>query len=150
MEKTLVLLKPDTIQRGLVGKLITRFEEKGLTVCGAKMMNLSDDILKEHYSHIADKPFFPSIMKFMQATPVIALCLSGRDVVSQMRKILGATDCCAAETGTIRSDFGNSIMCNLVHASDSLEASTVEIKRFFKDEEIFEYEKVLTSFVYEA
>ena len=149
MQKTLVLLKPDTIQRGIIGRIISRFEDKGMTVSGVKMLYLSDEILKEHYAHIADKPFFPGVVKFMQATPVVALCLSAQDAVEQVRKILGATNCRIAENGTIRSDFGNSIACNLVHASDSLETAEVEVKRFFNEDEIFNYTKLLDQFVYE-
>lgn len=150
MQKTLVLLKPDTIQRGLIGTIISRFESKGMTVSGIKMIQLSDDILKEHYAHIADKPFFPGVVKFMQSTPVIAVCLSAEASVDQIRKLLGATNCRVAENGTIRSDFGNSVACNLVHASDSPEAAEAEVKRFFQDEEIFDYKKLLDQFVYEA
>jgi len=149
MEKTLVLFKPDTISRAFIGKIIARFEEKGFQICGLKMMQLSDKIVEEHYAHIADKPFFPGIKKFMQSTPVIALCVQAEDIVDQMRKILGVTDCKKADTGTIRGDYGNSIAYNLVHASDSKETAEVELKRFFNEGEIFDYDMVLNKFIYE-
>ena len=149
MEKTLILLKPDTIQRGLIGRIIARFEDKGMTICGIKMMNLSKKLLDEHYAHVSDKPFYPGVVKFMQSTPVIVLCVKAQDAIAQVRKILGATNCRQAENGTIRSDFGNSIACNLVHASDSAQTAKAEIKRFFKDGETFDYDLLLDQFVYE-
>ena len=148
-EKTLVLIKPDAIQRGLVGTILQRFENKGLKIVGMKMMSLDEAVLAEHYSHIADKPFFPGVSKFMQSSPVIALCLEGLEVVNAVRLITGITKSREAEAGSIRGDFAMSIACNVIHTSDSLESAKAEVPRFFTDEEIHssqksEYEHVYT------
>ena len=148
MERTLVLIKPDAIQRGLAGKILARFEDKGLKIVGIKFMSLSDSILSEHYSHLADKPFFGGIKNFMQSTPVIALCLEGLDCVDTVRGICGITKARAAAPGTIRGDWAMSIQANLVHASDSLETALVEVPRFFKAEELFDYPSARTQTIY--
>ena len=147
-EKTLVLIKPDAIQRGLVGDIMTRFEKKGLKVVGLKMMRLDEAMLREHYAHIADKPFFPGISNFMQSSPVIAICLEGLEVVNAVRLITGITKAREAEAGSIRGDFAMSIACNVIHASDSVENAREEVKRFFTDKEIHEYFKSEYEFVY--
>lgn len=139
MESTLVLIKPSGVERGLIGPIIYRFQNKGLIISGLKMMSLNEKILKEHYAHLVDKPFFANLMKSMMASPVIALCLSGKNVVEVVRKMVGATDASTAEPGTIRGDFGMSNQENIVHASDSNENAAIEINRFFKQEEIFNY-----------
>lgn len=141
MEKTLVLIKPDAIQRGLVGEITQRFEKKGLKLVGMKMMRLDDALLREHYAHIADKPFFPGISKFMQSSPVIALCWEGLEVVDAVRILCGITKARAADAGSIRGDLAMSIQSNVVHASDSVENAREEVKRFFAPEELFHYEK---------
>lgn len=148
MERTLVLIKPDAIQRGLVGRVIARFEEKGLKITGLKLMRLDDALLNEHYAHLADKPFFPGTRRFMQATPVVAMCLEGLDCVETARRICGITKAREAAPGTIRGDLGMSIQANLVHASDSLETANAEVARFFRDDEIFDYESALMRVVY--
>jgi len=148
MEKTLVLIKPDGVQRGLIGEVMRRFERKGLKVTGMKMMHLDDVILKEHYSHLADKPFYAGIERFMMRNPVIAVCLEGVDVVETVRKIAGITKAREAELGSIRGDFAMSVACNVLHASDSIENAEKEIKRFFRKDEIFEYDKTEYSHVY--
>lgn len=141
LETTLILFKPDAIQKNLTGTVLSRFQEAGFVIRGIKMMKLSDEILVEHYSHIADKPFFPSVRNFMQESPVIALALQGEDVIAKVRDLLGPTDSMAAAPGTIRGDFGfkdaDAKMRNVCHASDSPEAAAAEIKRFFKDGEVF-------------
>lgn len=139
MEKTLIILKPSTVQRGLVGEVIDRFQKKGLIIAGMKMMQLDEAILREHYAHLVDKPFFPSLLRSMMATPVIVMCLKGKDVVAVVRALTGATNSRNAAPGTIRGDFGMSSQENIIHASDSDENAAIEIKRFFKDEEIFDY-----------
>ena len=139
MEKTLIILKPSTIQRGLVGEVIDRFQKKGLIIAGMKMMQLDEAILREHYAHLVDRPFFPSLLRSMMATPVIVMCLKGKDVVAVVRALTGATNSRNAAPGTIRGDFGMSSQENIIHASDSDENAAIEIKRFFKDEEIFDY-----------
>jgi nucleoside-diphosphate kinase len=139
LETTLILFKPDAISKNLTGKVLARFEDAGFVIRAIKMMNLDDAVLREHYSHIADKPFIPEIVSFMSKTPVIALALEGEDVIGKVRDLLGPTDSKAAAPGTIRGDFGEDKMVNVCHASDSAEAAAAEIKRFFKDGEVFSY-----------
>ena len=148
MEQTFVILKPSTIQRGLIGEVIDRFQKKGLIVAGIKMMQLNEEILREHYAHLVDRPFFPSLVKSMMATPVIVICLRGKDVVTVVRSMTGATNCRKAEPGTIRGDYGMSGQENIVHASDSDENAAIEIKRFFKPEEIFDYTPLTLTALY--
>ena len=142
-ETTLILFKPDAIQKHLTGEVLARVQKEGFVIRGIKMLALSDEVLAEHYSHIADKPFFPSVREFMQETPVIALALEGEDVISRVRDLLGPTDSTQAPAGTIRGDFGfkdtESKMRNVCHASDSPEAAAAEIKRFFKPGEVFNF-----------
>lgn len=148
MEQTLVLLKPDAVQRDLVGEIIARLERKGLKIVGLKLMQLGDELLREHYGHLADKPFFPGIKNFMQLTPVVVLCLEGKDSVNTVRLLAGVTKAREAAPGTIRGEFAMSIQANLIHCSDSLETAAVEVKRFFKPEELFSYSDVLEQYVY--
>lgn len=140
-EKTLVLVKPDAIQRGLIGEIVGRFERKGLKIVGMKMMGLDDEILKSHYSHLADKPFFPSLANFMKSSPVIAMCWEGLEVVKAVRELCGVTKAREAEAGSIRGDLAMSVSCNVVHASDSVENAQKEVERFFKADEIHDYGK---------
>jgi nucleoside-diphosphate kinase len=143
LQTTLILFKPDAVKKHLTGQVLTRFEAEGFTIRGMKMLHLSDEVLAEHYSHIADKPFFPSVRDFMQEAPVIALALEGMDVIARVRDLLGPTDSSQAAPGTIRGDYGfkdgDSKMRNVCHASDSPEAASAELKRFFNDGEIFSY-----------
>ncbi|GAA5122574.1 nucleoside-diphosphate kinase [Luteolibacter yonseiensis] len=142
-ETSLILFKPDAVQKNLVGTVLARFQEQGFVIRGIKMMQLSDEILAEHYSHIAHFPFFPSVRGFMQEAPVIALALEGENVIARVRDLLGPTDSTVAPAGTIRGDFGfkdgDSKMRNVCHASDSVEAAEAELKRFFKEGELFNY-----------
>lgn len=137
MERTLVLLKPSTVQRALIGEIISRFEKKGLRIAGMKMMQLTDEILEDHYSHLVKKPFFPSLKASMKKTPVVAICLEGVDAIAVVRYITGYTNGRKADPGTIRGDYCMSNQQNIVHASDSPEAAVVELARFFQPEEIF-------------
>ncbi len=148
MEKTLLLIKPSGIQRGLIGEVVSRLEKKGLRVAGMKMMVMSEDLIKEHYAHLLEKPFFPKIKKSMTASPLIALCLEGVEAVDVVRKITGATNGREAAPGTIRGDLSSSISENIVHASDSKETAAVEVKRFFRAEEIFEYRLATLDFLF--
>ncbi|MDD2960820.1 MAG: nucleoside-diphosphate kinase [Muribaculaceae bacterium] len=148
MEKTLVILKPSAIARELIGKVITRFEEKGLLIVGIKMMKLSEELLREHYSHLVSKPFFPLILDSMTALPVIVMCVKGKDAVEVVRQMTGTTNSRKAAPGTIRGDFGMSGQENIVHASDSVESAEIELKRFFRDDEIFDYTPALIKFMY--
>ncbi len=136
-ETTLILFKPDCVKKNLSGEVLKRFEAEGFTVKGLKMMHLSDEILKEHYAHVADKPFFPDIVTFMQSSPVVALALGGENVIARVRDLLGPTDSAAAPKGTIRGDFGENKMVNMCHASDAPETAEAELKRFFGEGEIF-------------
>lgn len=147
-EKTLVIVKPDAIQRGLLGEIISRLEKKGLKIVGLKMMRLDDAILREHYAHIADKPFFPGVSNFMQNSPVVVLCIEGLEVVEAVRLITGITKARQAEAGSIRGDLAMSVGCNVIHASDSVENAKAEVVRFFEENEIFEYYKSEYEFVY--
>lgn len=147
-ERTLILIKPDAIQRNLIGEIVGRFERKGLKIVGMKMMELEDVMLEAHYAHIADKPFFKGIKDFMKSSPVVALALSGINAVSATRIIVGPTKAYEADAGSIRGDLSLSIQSNVVHASDSPEAAAEEVKRFFKDDEIFEYDKQDFSYIY--
>jgi len=139
MERTLVLLKPGIIQRQLMGEIISRFERRGLRVVGLKMMQLSDEILAEHYSHLVEKPFFRSLCDSMQATPVVALALEGVDAIRVVRMMAGTTNGRNAAPGTIRGDYCVSNQQNVVHASDGPHTAYDELKRFFKDGEIFDF-----------
>lgn len=137
--RTLILLKPDAVSKKICGKVITRFEEAGFSIRGCKMMHLSPEILKDHYAHIADKPFYPEVETFMRSVPVIALVLEGDDIVAKIRDMLGVTDSTKAAPGTIRAEFGVDMMVNVAHASDSPESAEKEVKRFFAEDELFSY-----------
>ena len=137
MEESLVLLKPDCLEGRKCGEVLKRFEEVGFEVYGVKMMRLSDEILQEHYAHLTDLPFFPEIQGFMQSSPVVAIALRGENAIAHIREMVGPTDSTVADKGTIRGDFGQDKMQNVVHASDSIENGQAELKRFFADDELF-------------
>lgn len=139
-ERTLVLLKPCTLQRALAGEIITRFERKGLHIVGLKMMQLTDALLSEHYAHLADKPFFQRVKNSMMANPVVALCLEGVDAIDVVRTLAGPTNGRKASAGTIRGDYSMSFQENIVHASDGPETAAAEVKRFFREDELFSWE----------
>jgi nucleoside-diphosphate kinase len=140
-ETTLILFKPDGIQKGLTGTVLSRYLAEGFRIRGLKMLAATDELLNEHYAHIAELPFFPGVRSFMQETPIIALALEGENVITRVRNLLGPTDSKDAAEGTIRGDFGNkdddSKMRNICHASDSPEAAAAEVNRFFGDGEVF-------------
>jgi nucleoside-diphosphate kinase len=131
MEKTLIIIKPDAVEAKCVGKIIDIFETEKFDIIQTEMMSLSDDMLNDHYSHLADKPFFPEIVEFMQSLPVIVMTLQGENAVTRVRDIVGVTDPTEANEGTIRKQFGTDVMRNVVHASDSVENAEAEIERFF-------------------
>lgn len=139
LQTTLVLLKPDAVEQKFCGRVLTRFENAGLRIRGCKMMQLTPTILREHYAHIAEKPFYPEVEAFMSSTPVIALAIVGEDAVAVVRDMLGVTDSTKAAPGTIRAELGKDMMINVAHASDSEETAMNEVKRFFKVEELFSY-----------
>ena len=130
-EKTFVMLKPDCIKRGLVGEVISRIERKGYRIVNAKMMWLDEDLLRVHYAHLADKPFFPEILSYMMSGPVLAMIVEGENAVTGVRILMGATKFEEAAAGTIRGDFAMSTGENIIHGSDSPENAEAEIKRFF-------------------
>ena len=131
MQKSLILLKPDCLEKKLVGEVISRFEAEGYSIYASKMIQLDNSLLQKHYSHVAHLPFFPEIASFMSSRPVMALILEGNDVISGVRDLLGPTDSTTAPAGTIRGDLGTDRMKNVVHASDSGESAAAEIQRFF-------------------
>ena len=147
-ERSLIIIKPDALQRSLVGEIISRFERKGLKIIGMKMVHLGAELVEEHYSHIKDKDFFPRIRRFMTSTPVIVMAVSGIGVIDAIRIIVGPTRGFEAAAGTIRGDYSLSMQSNVVHASDSKESAEMEIKRFFKEDEMMDYEKISTAFVH--
>jgi nucleoside-diphosphate kinase len=137
MERTFVMLKPDAIKKRVVGEVISRIEGAHLDIIGIKIVQLTEEICREHYAHHVDKPFFPGLVKFMCSSPVICMVLEGRNAVEAVRELAGPTDSKKAPKGTIRGDFGTDVQANVIHASDSEETAVIEIKRFFKDDEIF-------------
>jgi nucleoside-diphosphate kinase len=138
MQTTLILLKPDCVTKGHCGEVLQRFEKAGFRIRGCKMMRLSVELLREHYAHIAAKPFFPEVEEFMQSSPVIAVALEADAVIEKVRALAGPTDSKKAAAGTVRGDFGVDVMVNVVHASDSLETASVELTRFFQPDELFD------------
>jgi nucleoside-diphosphate kinase len=148
LERTLVLLKPCTIERALVGEIVSRFEKKGLRIAGMKMMQLDDEILADHYSHLVGKSFFGILKESMMRTPVIAMCLEGIDAITVVRNITGSTNGRLTDVGTIRGDYCMSNQQNIVHASDSPDSAEIELKRFFVDSDYCEYTSPLNPFKY--
>lgn len=148
MEKTLVILKPSAMGRGIAGEVITRFTNKGLVIAGMKMIQLTDEVLDEHYAHLIERPFFNRIKLSMKSLPVIVMCLAGLDAVQVVRDMTGATNGRKAAPGTIRGDFSMSGQENIVHASDSVENAQIELDRFFKPEEIFDYTPATMDWLY--
>jgi len=137
MEQTLIILKPDAMEHHLCGTVIARFEKAGFEIRAAKMMSLSPAVLREHYAHVADKPFYPEIEAFMSSRPVVVLVLAGENVIAKVRELLGPTNSKVAPKGTIRGDFGTEMMRNVCHASDSPAAAEAEVRRFFRADEVF-------------
>ena len=148
MEKTLVILKPSAIQREMVGEVISRFERKGLQLCGIKMIWLSDELASQHYAHLADRPFFQRVKDAMTISPVIATCWQGLDAINVVRSMSGTTNGRDAQPGTIRGDFSVSVQENIVHTSDSAENAKIELERFFSKDELFDYKKSSFDFLY--
>jgi nucleoside-diphosphate kinase len=136
MQKTLIIFKPDCMEKHHVGYVLDRFEKAGFAIAGCKLVRLTPALLREHYAHVADKPFYPEIERFMSSRPVIVMALQGDGVVQKVRELLGPTDSRKAAKGTIRGDFGTDVMKNVVHASDSEDNARLEIARFFKTDEI--------------
>ena len=140
-ERSLIILKPDTIHRGLIGAVTSRIENRGLKIIAMKMDLVSREKLDEHYGHLTSKPFYPEIVGYMTMGPVVFMIVEGDNAVGAMRQLCGATDPAQAEMGTVRADYATTIRYNLIHASDSTENAEVEIKRFFSDDQICAYER---------
>lgn len=136
MERTLILCKPDCMEKNLAGEVIARFERAGLRLGAAKMIRLTPALLQDHYAHLKDRPFFPEIVAFMSSHPVLALILTGENAVTRVRDLLGPTDSRKAPPGTVRGDLGTDSMRNVAHASDSVENAEIEVRRFFRSDEI--------------
>jgi nucleoside-diphosphate kinase len=148
MEKTLVIIKPGAIQRGLIGEVIHRFERKGLQLCGIKMMQLTDQILADHYAHLVLRPFFKRIKDSMMITPVIVCCWKGMDAVKIVHDMAGKTNGREAAFGTIRGDYSMSVQENIIHTSDTVENAIEELARFFTQKEIFEFDQAGLNYLY--
>lgn len=149
MERTLIILKPDAVQRGLIGEIITRFEKKGFQVIGGKFMQIPRQLAETHYEPHKGKPFYAGLVSFMTSSPVVVLALAGKDAIAISRKMMGATFGSKADPGTIRGDFGVSNSFNLVHGSDSAESATRELSLFFRPEELIDWQPVSRSWVYD-
>jgi nucleoside-diphosphate kinase len=149
MQTTLIILKPDAVQRGLMGRILSRFEDKGLQVVGAKMMKISQDLAARHYEAHREKKFYPGLVRFMTSSPVLVLALRGNNAIEISRNMMGATFGSKAAPGTIRGDFGVSNSFNLIHGSDSPEAAERELKLFFADGEVQEFQRAGDQWVYD-
>ena len=149
MDRTLIILKPDAVQRGLVGKILTRFEEKGLQIVGMKMLVISQEMAAKHYAPHKGKPFYDGLVRFMTSSPVLVLALQGKGVIDISRKMMGATFGFKAEPGTIRGDFGVSSSFNLIHGSDSPESAKAELELWFKPDELINYEQASRVWTYD-
>jgi len=149
METTLIILKPDAVQRGLMGRIVSRFEDKGLQIVGCKLMQISQDLAAKHYEAHSSKPFYPGLVKFMTSSPVLVLAIRGKGAIAVSRKMMGATFGSNAEAGTIRGDFGVSNSFNLIHGSDSPEAAARELELFFGKGEVLSYTRPNDAWVYD-
>ena len=149
MERTLIILKPDAVQRGLCGQILARFEQKGLQIVAMKFSKLSPQLVETHYEPHRGKPFYAGLVRFMTSSPVIVLALEGKDAIAIARKMMGATFGSKAEPGTIRGDFGVSNSYNLIHGSDSSESATRELGLFFKPEELVEWQPASRQWTYD-
>lgn len=149
METTLIIFKPDAVQRGLMGRILARFEEKGLQIVGCKLTQIPRALCETHYEAHKGKPFYAGLVKFMTSAPVLILAVRGNGAITVCRKMMGATFGSKAEPGTIRGDFGVSNSFNLIHGSDSPEAAERELKLFFKPEEVLNYPRAIEGWVYD-
>ncbi|MEQ9407185.1 MAG: nucleoside-diphosphate kinase [Fuerstiella sp.] len=146
-ERTLILVKPDGVQRRLIGTILSRIENKGLSIIAMKMMNVTPELSKQHYAEHVEKPFYPDLEGFITSAPVVALIVEGPEAVSVMRTVIGATNGREAAPGTIRGDFGCSRQMNMIHGSDSVESANREIAIYFTDSEICSYEESLSGWI---
>ncbi|MEM1579376.1 MAG: nucleoside-diphosphate kinase [Archaeoglobaceae archaeon] len=149
LERTFVMVKPDGVQRGLIGEIISRIEKKGLKIVALKMLKISREIAEKHYAEHSAKPFFSSLVSYITSAPVVAMVVEGRNAVKVVRKLVGSTNPAEADPGTIRGDFGLDLGRNVIHASDSLQSAEREIKLFFNEDEILEYRRENDVWMYE-
>ncbi|WP_019506237.1 nucleoside-diphosphate kinase [Pleurocapsa sp. PCC 7319] len=149
MERTFIMIKPDGVQRHLTGEIMHRFERKGFTLVGLKMMQVSRELAEKHYGVHKERPFFNSLIEFITSAPVIAMVWEGENVVSAARNIIGATNPTTAAPGSIRGDFGVSIGRNLIHGSDAIETAQTEVALWFTEEELLNWKPVRQSWLYE-
>ncbi len=149
MERTFIMIKPDGVQRGLVGEVIGRFEAKGFTLVGLKLMSVSKELAEEHYDVHKERPFFGSLVEFICSSPVVAMVWEGEGVVASARKLIGATNPLSAEPGTIRGDFGVSVGRNLIHGSDAIETAQREISLWFNEKDLSSWEPTVQKWLYE-
>ena len=149
MERTFLMIKPDGVQRNLIGEIIRRFEAKGFTLVGLKLTNVSRELAEQHYAVHKERPFFPGLVEFITSGPVVATVWEGEGVIASARKIIGATNPLNAEPGTIRGDYGVSVGRNLIHGSDAPETAQYEIGLWFKDEELVNWQPTMTTWLYE-
>ncbi len=149
MERTLVIIKPDAVQRGLIGEIITRLERRGLRIAGMKLIQVSDELARRHYAVHDGKPFFPGLIQFITSGPVVVIALEGKDAIAITRATLGATAPGKAAAGTIRADFAMDIGYNLVHGSDGPETAAQELALWFAEGEILDYQRAIDAWIYE-
>ena len=149
MEKTFAMIKPDAVQRGLTGEILKRYEQKGLRIAGMKIMNVTEDLAKQHYAEHVNKPFFPGLLEYITSGPVVALVLEGKNAVAEVRKMNGATNPLEAACGTIRGDFAQEVGRHVVHGSDSVESAAKEIAIYFAPEEVLDYNYLPNTWLYE-
>lgn len=148
MEKTFLMVKPDGVQRELIGEIVNRFEKKGFQLVGAKLMNISNELAEEHYGEHKERPFFGELVEFITSGPVFAMVWQGENVISTARQMMGATNPSDAAPGTIRGDYGVTVGKNIIHGSDSPESAKREIGLFFNENELIEYSKLINNWVY--
>ena len=149
IQKSFVMMKPDAVQRRLMGKILSRFEEKGLQIVAVKLMQIDEDLAKTHYGEHADKPFFGSLIEYITSSPSLAMVIEGEEAISTIRKLVGATNPLEPDLGTIRGDFAMDTGRNIIHASDSPDSAEREINLFFNEDEICDYEIVDNKLIYE-
>ncbi len=149
IQKSFVMMKPDAVQRRLMGKILSRFEEKGLQIVAVKLMQIDEELAKTHYGEHADKPFFPSLVEYITSSPALAMVIEGEEAITTIRKLVGATNPLEADLGTIRGDYGMNTGRNIIHASDSPASAEREIGLFFNEDEICDYQIVDNDLIYE-
>ena len=149
IQKSFVMMKPDAVQRRLMGKILSRFEDKGLQIVAVKLIQIDEDLAKTHYGEHAEKPFFPSLVEYITSSPALAMVIEGEEAITTIRKLVGATNPLEADLGTIRGDFGMDTGRNIIHASDALESAEREIALFFNEDEICDYQIIDNDLIYE-